>query len=123
MANSSNHSNQAFFLQDTTEHLLDNAGKTNNVLALMFSHSVMSDSAIPWTAAHQAPLSMGFPRQDYWSGLPFLPPGDLSDQGIKQCLLLWQANSSLLSHLGSPVLALVELIFQWGGQTKKQIDR
>ena len=111
MANSSNHSNQAFFLQDTTEHLLDDASKTNNVLALMFSHSVVSDSAIPWTAAHQAPLSTGFPRQHYWSGLPFLPPGDLSDQGIKPCLLLWQANSSLLSHPGSPVLALVELIF------------
>ena len=31
---------------------------------------------IPWTAAHQAPLSMGFPRQEYWSGLPFLPPGN-----------------------------------------------
>ena len=33
--------------------------------------------------AHQAPLSMGFPRQGYWSGLPFLSPGDLSDPGIK----------------------------------------
>ena len=35
------------------------------------SHSVMSDSAIPWTVARQAPLSMGFSRQEYWSGLPF----------------------------------------------------
>ena len=33
--------------------------------------------------AHQAPLSMGFSRQEYWSGLPFLPPGDLPDPGIK----------------------------------------
>ena len=39
--------------------------------------------ATPWTVAHQAPLSMGFPRQEYWSGLPFLSPGDLSDPGIK----------------------------------------
>ena len=31
----------------------------------------------PWTVAHQAPLSMGFSRQEYWSGLPFLSPGDL----------------------------------------------
>jgi len=31
--------------------------------------------AMPWTAAHQAPLSMGFPRQEEWSGLPFAPPG------------------------------------------------
>ena len=37
----------------------------------------------PWTIDHQAPLSMGFFRQEYWSGLPFLPPGDLSDPGIK----------------------------------------
>ena len=35
------------------------------------------------TAAHQAPPSMGFPRQEYWSGLPFPPPGDLHDPGIK----------------------------------------
>ena len=37
----------------------------------------------PWAVAHQAPLSMGFPRQEYWSGVPFLPPGDLPDSGIK----------------------------------------
>ena len=36
-----------------------------------------------WTVAHQAPLSMGFPKQEYWSGLLFLPPGDLSNPGIK----------------------------------------
>ena len=39
--------------------------------------------ATPWTVAHQAPLSMGFPRQEYWSGLPFPPPGDLLDPGIE----------------------------------------
>ena len=37
----------------------------------------------PWTIAHQAPLSMEFSRQEYWSGLPFPSPGDLSDPGIK----------------------------------------
>ena len=36
-----------------------------------------------WTAARQAPLSMGFSRQEYWSGLPCPPPGDLPDPGIK----------------------------------------
>ena len=36
--------------------------------------------ATPWTVAHQAPLSMGFPRQEYWNGLPFPSPGDLPDQ-------------------------------------------
>ena len=39
--------------------------------------------ATPWTPAHQAPLSMGFPRQEYWSGLPFPSPGNLPDPGIK----------------------------------------
>ena len=39
--------------------------------------------ATPWAAAHQAPLSMEFSRQEYWSGLPFLPPGHLPDPGIK----------------------------------------
>ena len=37
----------------------------------------------PWTVACQAPLSMGLPRQEYWSGLPFLSPGDLPDPGIE----------------------------------------
>ena len=37
----------------------------------------------PWTVAHQAPLSMGFPRQEYWSGLPFPSPGDLLNPGIE----------------------------------------
>ena len=36
-----------------------------------------------WTVGHQAPLSMGFPRQKYWSGLPFSSPGDLPNSGIK----------------------------------------
>ena len=44
----------------------------------------MSDSFVtPWTVAHQAPLFTGFPRQEYWSGLPFPPPEDLPNPGIK----------------------------------------
>ena len=39
--------------------------------------------AAPWTVAHQAPVSMGFPRQEDWSGLPFPSPGDLPNPGIK----------------------------------------
>ena len=39
--------------------------------------------SIPWTVALQAPLSKGFPRQQYWSGLPFPSPGNLPDPGIK----------------------------------------
>ena len=47
------------------------------------SCSVMSDSATPWTAAHQALLSMGFSRQEYWNGLTFPSPGDLPNPGIE----------------------------------------
>ena len=42
------------------------------MIPVLFSRSVMSNSANPWTVACQAPLSMGFSRQEYWSGLPFL---------------------------------------------------
>ena len=44
----------------------------------------MSDSFVtPWTVAHQAPLSMGFPRQEYWSRVPLPSPGDLPDLGLQ----------------------------------------
>ena len=42
----------------------------------------------PWTVAHQAPLSMGFSRQDFWSGLPCPPPRDLPDPGIRPTSLM-----------------------------------
>ena len=42
-----------------------------------------NSSATPWTVAYQAPLSMGFSRQEYWSGLPFSSPGDLPDPRIE----------------------------------------
>ena len=42
-----------------------------------------NSSATPWTTAHQASLSMGFPRLEQWNGLPFLSPGDLPDPGIE----------------------------------------
>ena len=49
--------------------------------------------AILWTIACQAPLSMGFSRQEYWSGLPFPSPGDLSDPGIEPRSPALQADS------------------------------
>ena len=49
----------------------------------------------PWTVACQAPLSMGFSRQEYWSGLPFPSPGDLPDPGIEPGSPTLQAESSL----------------------------
>ena len=46
-----------------------------------------------WTVACQAPLSMGFPKQEYWSGLPFLSPGDTPDPGIESRSTVVQAAS------------------------------
>ena len=43
----------------------------------------MSESVTPWIVAHQAPLFMGFSRQEYWTGLPCFPPGDLPDPGLE----------------------------------------
>ena len=51
-----------------------------------FNHAQLF--ATLWTVACQAPLSMGFPRQEYWSGLPFPSPGDLPDPGIKPTSLM-----------------------------------
>ena len=48
---------------------------------------------IPWTVAFQAPLSMRFSRQEYWSELPFPSPGDLPDRGIKPGSPVLQADS------------------------------
>ena len=63
--------------------------------------------ATPWTVACQSPLSMGFSRQEYWSGLPFPAPGDLPDPGIESGSPALQGDS-LPSEpwLGSEHLAL-----------------
>ena len=100
--------------------------KMNHSLASATLLSVVSDSAPSWTVAHQAPLPTGFSRQEDWSGLPFSPPGDLPDPGIKPVSLMspalagrlfttsatWEAQQSVLlqyvlltqinSHVGFP---------------------
>ena len=58
--------------------------------------------ATPWTVAYQAPPSMGFSRQECWSGLPFLSPGDLPDPGIKPRSPAWQADALPSEPPGKP---------------------
>ena len=61
------------------------------------------------TVVHQAPLSVGFSRQEHWSGLPRPPPGDLPDQGMEHMSPALQVDFSPLSHWGSPhVFKLVD---------------
>ena len=76
---------------------------------LMCMHSVESDSAILWTADHQAPLFMGFLRQEYWSGLLFPSPGDLLNPGIDSVSSALQADSLPLSHLRNPKYLILPL--------------
>ena len=72
-------------------------------LFLLFSLSVVSSSfATPWTVALQAPLSMGFTRQDYWSGLLFASPGDLPDSGIESGSSALQVDSLPSESPGKP---------------------
>ena len=56
----------------------------------------------PGTVAHQAPLSMEFSRQEYWSELPFPSPGDLPDPGIEPRFHAWQADALPTELLGKP---------------------
>ena len=69
----------------------------------MKSFSRVRLSATPWTVAYQAPSSIGFSRQEYWSGLPFPSPGDLPDPGIE---------------LGSPALRADALTSEPPGKPK-----
>ena len=62
----------------------------------------MSESfEIPWTVALQAPVSMGFPRQEYWSGLPFPTQGHPANPGIQPEFPELQVDSLPLSYLGN----------------------
>ena len=65
-----------------------------------WSRSVVSNSTTPWTVAHQAPLSMGFSRQEYWRGLPFPSPGDLPNPEIEPRPPALQADALTSEPLG-----------------------
>ena len=65
--------------------------------------------ATPWTVAYQAPRSMGFSRQEYWSGLPFPSPGDLPNPGIEPGSPALQTDTLPSEPLGS--LSLLQWIF------------
>ena len=71
-----------------------------SICVMCVSRSVVPDSATPWTAIHQVPLSMRFSRQGYWSGLPFPSPGDLPNPGIEPGSPAMQANSLLTELQG-----------------------
>ena len=91
-------------LEKEKEILANSVPWLQTIVLYLFSHYVLSDLfATLWTVASQDPVSTGFPRQEYWSELPFLLHGIFLIQGSNPCLLHWQADSLPLSHLGSPL--------------------
>ena len=68
-----------------------------------------SSFATPLTVAQHVPLSMGFPRGKYWSGLPFPSQGDLPNPGTEPTSPAWQADSLPVSRLGSPFKSITQL--------------
>ena len=75
----------------------------------MKSRSHVRLFATPWTVACQTPLSMGFSRQEYWSGLPFPSPGDLPDPGMEPGSPALQAGSLLSEPAGKPCLQFMHI--------------
>ena len=67
----------------------------------------------PWTVAHESPLSMGFSRQEYWSGLPCPPPGDLPDPGIEPRSPALQADSLSSELPGKLILGGLDKLSVW----------
>ena len=73
-------------------------------MLLLFSHQVMSDPfETLWTVAHQAPLSMGFSRREYWCGSPFPSPGNLPNPGIKLASPALAGRFSTTEPPGKPI--------------------
>ena len=86
-------------LTEVTVKLRDSIGKLANVVPVTGCCGVVLSSFVtPWTIACQAPLSMEFSSQEYWSGLPFPFPGDLPNPGIEPESSSLQVDS-LLSEL------------------------
>ena len=73
------------------------------------SHTVVSNSVTPWTIAQQAPPSMEFSKQEYWSGLPLPSPGDLPNPGTKAGSPTLQADSLPSEPPGKPHTVYREL--------------
>ena len=67
--------------------------------------------ATPWTVVYQAPLSMEFSRQEYWSGLPFPSPGDLPNLGIKPGSPTLQADALPSEPPGKPIVWICHILF------------
>ena len=92
-----------------TFHGIGKAGLHN----VMYCECVLSHVRFfvtPWSVARQAPLSMEFPRQGYWSGLPYSPPGDLPNSGTEPASLLSPALAHRFFTSSTTCEALIEFM-------------
>ena len=88
--------------------LLRNNGRRQRSGILLFSHCCVRLSVTPRTVAPWAPLSMGFPRQEYWSGQPLSSPGALPDPRLEPASPVLAGDSLSLSHQGSSGVACLK---------------
>ena len=92
-------------------------------VTIVFVCLVMSDSSVtPWTAAHQAPLFMEFSRQEYWSRLPFLPPGIFLTQGSNLHLFASPALAGRFFTTASPRKPHLNALFKLYNNYKRSFD-
>ena len=96
-----NHNDQVIFLPVTQAHLRSKISMYMCVVCVLVAQSCPT-LCDPMTAAHQAPPSMDFSRQEYWSGLPFPSPGHLPDPGIKPDFSALAGNSLPPEPRGKP---------------------
>ena len=78
-------------------------------LFVLRTYSVISNSVSLWTIAHQTPLFMSLPQQEYWSGCHFVLQGIFPTQGLNLYLLCWQADSLTTVPSGKPVHSIMSL--------------
>ena len=80
-------------------------------IIMLFSHYVVSDSfATPWTIDLEAPLSMGFPKQECWGGLPFASAGDLLDLGVQPASLALAGRFFTTEPPGKPICPFINSV-------------
>ena len=87
-------------------------GANSKFVYVCVKHSAVSDSVTLWTVACQVPLSMEFSRPEYWSGLPFPPPGGLPHSGTEPRSPTLQADSLSLSHKALKSVSLEQRAFR-----------
>ena len=100
----------SYCFENGLRDLLYKSNLAFGILSYVLSHVWLFASL--WTVACWAALSVEFPRQEFWNGLPFPFPGGLPNPGIGPVPPAWQADSLPLSHLGNPLNWIITTVLQ-----------